>query len=83
MRKDKVVNIEEALDLAEKEVYIAGGASIYRQFIDKADQMLITVIGKSFTGDTYFPEFEKNNWDLVEEKVGNNKLLTFKRYKRI
>ncbi|MGM0439322.1 MAG: dihydrofolate reductase [Patescibacteria group bacterium] len=80
----KVVNsIERALKIAEGEVYIAGGASIYSQFMNKADEIMLTVIDKSFNGDTYFPDFKEKNWKLVEEKKGNNKLLTFKKYKSL
>lgn len=76
-------SIEEAISLVRGDVYIAGGANIYRQFINKADQMMLTVIDKSFEGDIYFPDFKKENWVLLKERQGNNKLLTFKKYKRL
>ena len=75
-------SIEDALDVAKDKVFIAGGGSIYRQFLPKADKMIITVIDKKVEGDTYFPEFDDKNWELVNEKKGKNKLLTFKTYKR-
>ncbi len=75
-------SIEKALEMAKGKVFIAGGASVYRQFLPKADKMMITVIDKKVEGDTYFPEFDDKNWELVNEEKGKNKLLTFKTYKR-
>ncbi len=76
-------SIEEALNMTKSKVFIAGGASVYRQFLPKADKMLITVINKKVKGDTYFPEFISENWKLVKRKKGENKLLTFKIYERL
>ena len=75
-------SIEDALDIAKGKVFIAGGASVYRQFLPKADKLMVTVIDKKVKGDTYFPEFKDKNWELVDQKYGENKLLIFKTYKR-
>jgi dihydrofolate reductase len=76
-------SIEEALSIAKEKVFIAGGASIYKQFLSRADKMILTVINKKFEGDKYFPNFKKSNWELIEEKRGKNKLLTFKTYQKV
>ncbi len=52
----------------EKEIFIAGGAEIYRQAIPLADRMYITIVDHEFEGDTFFPEFTAGNWKMVEEK---------------
>ncbi|WPP48249.1 dihydrofolate reductase [Catalinimonas niigatensis] len=61
-----VDNIPEAFKIAEehqqKEVFILGGAEIYRQTINKADKMYITEIKASFEGDAFFPEIDLNYW---------------------
>ncbi len=75
-------SIDEALSLAEGEIFVAGGAGVYRQFLSKADLMYITEIDDIFEGDIYFPEFNKEDWEKIEEKKGENKLLTFKKLKR-
>ena len=42
----------------DEEVYIIGGASIYRQFIDKADRLCLTEIDDTpALADTFFPDF--------------------------
>ena len=63
-----VTSIEEALRVAsargEKEVFIIGGASIYRQFIEIADRLYITGIHHNFEGDVYFPEIDPKKWKV-------------------
>ncbi len=82
-RDAKVANsIEEAINIAEGKVFVAGGESVYHQFLSKADKMIITVIDKNFEGDAHFPEFDKDKWRLVSEKKAKNKLLIFKKYKK-
>ena len=64
--------IKNALDYAkdqnEKEVFIIGGGQIYAQSLELADKLYITEIKHSFDGDTYFPEFKKENWQEVSRK---------------
>ncbi len=45
-------------------VFSAGGASIYRQTMPMADAMVLSFIKKDYQGDTYFPEFDVNDWAL-------------------
>jgi dihydrofolate reductase len=51
------------------EVFIIGGAQIYDLFIKKADTLYLTRIHHKFKADTYFPSFDLNEWELVEENV--------------
>lgn len=56
---------DEALDLVkdEDEVFIIGGASIYKFFIDRADRMYLTEAdAEDGTADVYFPEFDRDEW---------------------
>ena len=50
-----VANADEALKIAGKydEVFIIGGGSVYRQFMDRADRMYITLIDAAPEGDTF------------------------------
>ena len=49
----------------EKEIYIIGGAQIYKYCLDKGliDEMLITYIHQDFEGDAFFPEFDESSWE--------------------
>lgn len=64
-----VVNsIEEALKQTkdEKEVFIVGGAEIYKLALPWAHKMYLTIIHHSFEGDTYFPSYDANKWYLIQ-----------------
>ncbi len=75
---DVANSIEEALSLSSGEVMVAGGRSVYNQFLKIADRIYLTIIDKEFEGDVYFPEFNINDWRVVEEKKGENPLITYK-----
>lgn len=61
---------EAALKLAEpaEEIMVAGGRSIYEQFLPKADRIYLTRIEAEFEGDTYFPEVDETNWEISQLK---------------
>ena len=52
----------------EKEIFIIGGGSIYRQFISLADRLYITHVHKKAPADVYFPELDLNKWAIVEKE---------------
>lgn len=57
-------NIDDLLNNGYDELIIIGGDSIYKQFIDIADELIITKIGNYNEGDTYFPYFDESNYSL-------------------
>lgn len=67
-----VKSIEEALEIArnnnEKEAFIIGGAEIYKQVLPLTNSMYLTRIHDVFEGDTYFPEYNLDNWNIVSQK---------------
>ena len=68
-----VVNsIEEALSEAknrkETEVFIIGGADIYKQTIDAAHKIYYTRIHRTFEGDAFFPKIDEGKWKLSSKK---------------
>lgn len=65
-----VHSIEEALKLCvnEIEVFIVGGAEIYKQSIDITDFIYLTEVHKTFEADTFFPEIDKKKWTEIERK---------------
>ena len=49
---------------SEAKVFIIGGASVYRQFLPYADELLLTEIdAESDEADVYFPEFNKDEYN--------------------
>ena len=64
-----VVNtLQKAIDQSEKEteVFVIGGADIFRQCIRAADKIYLTRIDHEFDGDVFFPELNFSEWKLVK-----------------
>ncbi len=72
-----VNNYEDALKecASEDEIFICGGASIYKHFIDIADKMYITKVYERFEGDTFFPQIDFDKWEVISqsEKIFDDK----------
>ncbi len=47
-----------------EEVMLIGGASLYEQAIGRASRLYITQIHGQFEGDTWFPEFNLDDWNI-------------------
>jgi dihydrofolate reductase len=66
-----VVNSIEAA-LAEcsdaEEVMVMGGASLYEQFLPKADKLYLTKVDAELTGDTWFPEWQLIQWTELQRE---------------
>lgn len=65
-----VKSIEDALELCEgeDEVFIGGGAQIYRLAMPLTDRIYLTVIHKVFDADTFFPSIDKDEWKEVKRE---------------
>ena len=63
-------NLEELISATkdDKQVFVIGGASLYQFFINKVDQMYLTQVHATFDADVFFPNFDKNNWTILEEE---------------
>lgn len=59
-----VHSVEQALKAAEHdtEIFIIGGADIYRQTLPLAQRLYITEIDADIAGDVYFPAFDRSAW---------------------
>jgi dihydrofolate reductase len=53
----------------DEEVFVIGGAEIFKQTFHLADKLYITVIDEQFEGDTFFPNFD-NEWKLISKMKG-------------
>ena len=65
-----VKSIEDGLALCkgEDEVFIGGGAEIYKLAMHLTDRIYLTIIHKSFDADTFFPEIDKTEWKEVKRE---------------
>lgn len=63
--RNKQAAIEAAEDSFQDEVYVAGGASVYEQFIGEADRMVLSIIEEVHDCDTQFPNFMPSEWKII------------------
>lgn len=50
---------------ADRNVFICGGAEIYRQALPLCSDLYLTLVKREVEGDAYFPKFE-DRFDLIE-----------------
>lgn len=78
---------EELKKYNTEDVYVIGGASIYKQLLPLCDTAYITKIDRIFQADTYLPNLDKDKeWEMVqsgEEQTCFNLEYRFTTYKRI
>lgn len=53
--------------LKEDEIFIAGGAEIYRQFMDHCNVFYVTKIDDAFEADRYFPNLDEMGYRITWE----------------
>jgi dihydrofolate reductase len=62
-------HIDEIKNL-EGKIFIFGGADVYEQTMPLVDEMYITRIHETFAGDTFFPEYDITEWEIVDITPG-------------
>ena len=64
---DRAGSIEDALRLLEGEdtVFVIGGGEIYAAALPSADELLLTEIDAEIEGDTYFPNWDPDDFEEV------------------
>ncbi len=80
--KGKLLNYIKTI---EGEVMVIGGASVYTALINEADTMLLTEIDDTCSdADTYFPTFNKDEWEknIISVQEENKIKFTHIKYTR-
>ena len=57
--------IQKATEFGAKEIFVIGGAEIFKASILKADRIYLTRIHHQFEGDVFFPKFDEKAWQLT------------------
>ncbi|UCE77971.1 MAG: dihydrofolate reductase [Gammaproteobacteria bacterium] len=65
-----VHSLEQALEAAagHDEVMVIGGAQLYRQTLDRAERMYLTLVKTELDGDALFPQIEMRHWRELERE---------------
>ncbi|WP_226006334.1 dihydrofolate reductase [Natrinema salinisoli] len=68
--------LEDALEAAETaarerhddadRIFVAGGATVYEQFLPAVDRLIVTEIHEEPDGDTSFPNWDREEWRELE-----------------
>lgn len=65
-------SLDEALDFAHKrgdhEVFVIGGGEMFRQALPRADRIYLTLVDAETVADTYFPELNMDEWNIIESR---------------
>lgn len=63
-------SVEDALSKCgrDNEVFVIGGGSVYRQFLELADRLYLTHVHKDFDADTFFPDIDPEKWQVLERE---------------
>ena len=69
------------LENNSENLFVIGGAAIYKLALPYANRLLITHIKGEYEGDIYFPEFDLSEYVLFEEE--NKEKFDFKAYLRV
>lgn len=85
-------SLEEAIlkakSLSRDDIFIIGGAEIYKQALEIADQVILTRLHDYFDGDAFFPEMPSQEWEIIQTERGitdekNPYQYSFLTYQRI
>src|SRR3989344_1445138 len=62
-------SVDEVFEIVNEneEIMVIGGASVYKQFLPRANKMYLTVIDHIFDGDTFFPDIS-DEWIETERE---------------
>ncbi|EMA07161.1 dihydrofolate reductase HdrA [Haloferax denitrificans] len=67
----RAASVEDAVDIAEslgaETAYVIGGAAIYALFQPHLDRMVLSRVPGEYEGDTFYPEWDDDEWALDSE----------------
>ncbi|NQX59283.1 dihydrofolate reductase [Paenibacillus qinlingensis] len=77
--------VDEAIDaFRDQELFVIGGAEIFKLFASQVNRMYITYIEDEFEADTYMSDLNLSTWTLVSSEQGErNEKNPYEYYFRI
>lgn len=72
--------LEHCIRGGAEKMFVLGGGEVYRIALPLTDEMIITHFPEPAEGDTFFPEWNANEWDVVDTRREEG--LTFAVYRR-
>ena len=69
--------IEKAKEFDRKEIFIIGGAEIYKETLPLADRLYVTKVDMNVDGDAFFPEYSNIFTKKVSEELAEHEGLKY------
>ncbi|SHQ82947.1 dihydrofolate reductase DfrA [Mycobacteroides abscessus subsp. abscessus] len=63
-------DVKDLLKRDDEELFVIGGAEIFKEILPFADRLYVTEIREEFEADTFFPEYNLSDWELIESIPG-------------
>jgi len=72
-------SIEDAIGKmdTDKENFVIGGGSVYRQFLPFSQQLYLTVVQRDFDADIFFPEIDYSEWESTDREDHTSEELPY------
>ncbi len=74
-------SLAEAVEIAgnsgRENIFLCGGAAVYREGLAFADRIYLTILDKEYSGDVYFPEFSEKEFRLTSYERCDSAPITF------
>ena len=65
---DEALRYVPMTEMKHDQVFVTGGAEIYKLTLPQADRMYVTRVHADVEGDTFFPELDWTEWQAVESE---------------
>lgn len=63
--------------------YVMGGEQIYKLFLPYTDELVMTTVMDDYNCDTFFPEVDGREWEIVQYKKGKGRVEhSYKTFRR-
>lgn len=72
--------VESAVRSGLENIFLCGGAAVYREGLAIADRIYLTVLDDEYDGDVYFPEFSEKDFRLTSYERCGSAPITFRIY---
>lgn len=60
--------IRDITELPDEDLFVIGGAEIYRLLLSRVDKLYLTEVDADIDGDVYFPELDINEWQELSRE---------------
>lgn len=63
-----VPNLKEFIENVEEDIWVCGGATIYKICLPYANRLYISFVKGKYEGDAYFPQIDYSKYNLIFER---------------